>query len=469
MKKKLALIFNILILVLEITGVIVGFIVDNGISLKYYTNLSNVFSLASSLIFIIVYLFNVKRFKKVSKYLRLISATVLLEVFLIVICMLAPKDNNFKFFLFHGSFLYFHFLVPIISTISFIFFEEYDFKYLKDSLIALTYTIAYALSMVVIVLFNGGFDKANLEKLGSSDGVIPDYVSWMFSNIQFGILAVVLSYLFGLFLIFINKMVNKKRYKYQDTIYYSDLLNDDFGTPYKTKQLPKNYKYIGDGIWKVIDFVLYRIIARPIAYMYMKFKFNQKIIGKKNLKKIKGGYFIYANHTLFVGDAFTPNLLEVKRKNYIITGEASSSLTGILNIERAVGAIPLSKNLTGIRQFLKTIDKLSIKSSITIYPEAHIWPYYTKVRPFKDNSFKYPVKLNKPIIVLTNTYSKKKLRRRPVIKTFIDGPFYPDPSKSYEENLKDLSSKAYNVMKERTEEYSTYNYYNYEYSGDLDD
>ena len=51
------------------------------------------------------------------------------------------------------------------------------------------------------------------------------------------------------------------------------------------------------------------------------------------------------------------------------------------------------------------------KKTILIYPEAHIWPYYTKIRPFPSTSFRYPIKFNVPSFSITTTYQKVGKRK----------------------------------------------------------
>ena len=90
--------------------------------------------------------------------------------------------------------------------------------------------------------------------------------------------------------------------------------------------------------------------------------------------------------------------------------------------------------------------------AITIYPEAHIWPYYTKIRPFKDVSFKYPIQLEKPAFCITNTYqSYGKNNKKIKIVSYIDGPFYPNKELTLKEQQKELRNKIYNCMEERSE------------------
>ena len=97
--------------------------------------------------------------------------------------------------------------------------------------------------------------------------------------------------------------------------------------------------------------------------------------------------------------------------------------------------------------------------SITIFPEAHIWPYYTKIRPFKNVSFKYPIEYNTPVFCVTNTYQKRG-KNKVRITTYIDGPFFIDEKLSKKENQQKLCDEVYNKMVERSK-LSNYEYIEY--------
>ena len=85
-------------------------------------------------------------------------------------------------------------------------------------------------------------------------------------------------------------------------IYYTDELTDDFaGTNIKTKVIGPKYKYISKNpIYKFFSFIVYRLIATPIAFMH-KWIRGIKYENKQVLKKFKGkGYFVFANHRLYI-------------------------------------------------------------------------------------------------------------------------------------------------------------------------
>ncbi len=245
---------------------------------------------------------------------------------------------------------------------------------------------------------------------------------------------------------------------------YSDELKDDFGTTRNTfTPLPEDYDYKdGNIFFRALSFFLYRFVARPLAFLYVKIKFSHKFVNKSLLKDIKIGYLIYSNHVTLLADALIPNLLSVKKRNYILTGKDASSLTGILWLMKCVGNIPLGQTrLQSLKMMRQIKKKLNGGSSITVYPEAHAWPYYTGIRPYDEQSFYYSASASAPVVALTTCFSARRFFKTPKITTFVDGPFYPDPSLSNSENARMLRDKVYSAMCDRAARYSTYSYYNY--------
>ena len=201
-----------------------------------------------------------------------------------------------------------------------------------------------------------------------------------------------------------------------------------------------------------------------IKVPYQKIKFKLKYVGKEKLKPYrKQGYFIYVNHTQAFADTFIPSVGVYPKRNFLIVNPENVSMKGLHHIVEMLGAIPVPGNIEAMKNFLQILEeRISNNCSITIYPEAHIWPYYTKIRNFKDVSFKYPVKWNKPAFCMTNTYqSYGKNNDKIKIVTYIDGPFFPDENLSPKEAQKNLRDKIYNKMVERSKN-SNIEYIKYE-------
>ena len=191
----------------------------------------------------------------------------------------------------------------------------------------------------------------------------------------------------------------------------------------------------------------------PLAFIYCKIKFHHKIVNRKVLKSCKGkGYFIYGNHTLFGGDAFIPNIINCPRKTYVIVHADNISLPFCKNFLMMSGALPIPTDFHANKNFVSAVEKRIVQhNAVCIYPEAHVWPYCTKIRPMHISSFEYPVKMRDPVFCFTNTFSKKKFGKSPKVTTYIDGPFYPDTNLSIREQEKQLSNQVFEAMQKRTE------------------
>ena len=239
-------------------------------------------------------------------------------------------------------------------------------------------------------------------------------------------------------------------------IYYEDELNDEFSkSSIEPRIIDENYKYVHKNpLWNLCYFVLQNILSVPIKILYAKIKFRIKYIGKEKIKPYKNeGYFIYGNHTQPFADTFIPSIPMYPKRNFLIVNPVNISLKGTGTLVEMLGAMPIPSNKSAMKNFLEAIKQKTNKGyAITIYPEAHIWPYYTKIRPFKDVSFKYPIQLEKPAFCITNTYqSYGKNNKKIKIVSYIDGPFYPNKELTLKEQQKELRNKIYNCMEERSE------------------
>lgn len=236
-------------------------------------------------------------------------------------------------------------------------------------------------------------------------------------------------------------------------IYYTDELNDEFSTAIiEPIKIDGNFKYLQNSLFKrFTHFFWYRIIAHPVAFLYTKIKFGHKIENANLLKKArKTGYFLYGNHTQDIGDAFIPNMLDKAKDKYVIVHPNNVSIPGIGKVAVSLGALPLPDDLAAFRNFSAAIEtRIKQKKAVVIYPEAHIWPYYTDIRPFVDTSFQYPIKYGVPVFCFTNTYQKRKNPKKPRIVTYIDGPFFPDDAIPPKERRRDLRDRIYACMCER--------------------
>lgn len=243
--------------------------------------------------------------------------------------------------------------------------------------------------------------------------------------------------------------------KREQVIYYHDEQNDEFaGDAIVAKRIDGSYRYVRDGFWgRCAHIFWYRIVAIPLAKCYMKLHFHHRVIGREVLRQAPGGYCMFGNHTHPLADALIPALVNRPTDVYTIVHPNNVSMLVLGRITPYLGAMPLPDDAEAAKHFVRAVgQRISQKHCIMIYPEAHIWPYYTGIRPFADTSFRYPVQYKVPVFCLTNTYQRRGAKKTPQIVTYIDGPFYADTKKSAGEQKRALRDQVYAVMKERAKQ-----------------
>ena len=250
--------------------------------------------------------------------------------------------------------------------------------------------------------------------------------------------------------------------------YYTDEVHDDFAeTHIEAKPLTKDFKYHSKNpLIELRRFVIYRLIATPVVFLWMRVFRGIKYVNKKCTKGYKKqGCFIYGNHTGFVTVAFNPTVLAFPCAAKVVVSEDSTSIKGLRWLLVDAGALPIPSDIHLMSAFNGEIERAISKSNwVAIYPEAHIWPYYTGVRSFPAVSFRYPVRLGVPVFSYTVTFSKGKIFKLPKITVYVDGPFLPDKSLPLKQAQQKLRDEVYAAMKARADEFSTYKYkYDYIY------
>lgn len=246
------------------------------------------------------------------------------------------------------------------------------------------------------------------------------------------------------------------------TYYYSKLSDDLVDSHNQNFKLPDSYQILPskplERLWNPIA----RTLASLFGWIYSKIFLHVHVIGKEKLKAADNqGYFVYGNHTQPLGDVFTPLTIFSPYRFYGIAGQANWGIPIIGKLLVRYGGLPVGNDIHQSIKLIKAIKQVIAKKGIiTIYPEAHVWPYYTKIRPFDATSFHFPIKTNSPVFAMTTTYHKPKLGKHPKIITYIDGPFYPDQDLSSKKAQEKLYNEVRAIMIQRAE-CSDYQYYKY--------
>lgn len=230
---------------------------------------------------------------------------------------------------------------------------------------------------------------------------------------------------------------------------YADPLNDDFaGTKIKRIPLGPKFKYVHKNIfWRFFATIIYHGLALPILWLVSKIGYGVKVYGKKNIKEIRGkGVFFYGNHTM-IADAWNPQIFAMGgKRGYVLANQDATSIKGCRWLVQMMGCMPVPESLEENAAFKEAIAyRIKQKAGIVIYPERHIWPYYTHIRPFPDDSFVYPAELMAPVVAIAVTYRRRKVFKNcsPRMTMHISKPFLPDPKLSLCERKKQLRDEVY--------------------------
>ncbi len=146
-KNKLPLIINSIIIVFEIIGCIMC--AKHGLSvLQYYTVLSNIFALITSTLYVAFYLKTKNSIPIAVSFLRYASTVCLTLTFAVVLFIFVPLAG-FSVMV-EGVQIFHHLLCPVLSFISFVFFEKRKTLSKRHIFLSLIPTFTYAAVIIVL-------------------------------------------------------------------------------------------------------------------------------------------------------------------------------------------------------------------------------------------------------------------------------------------------------------------------------
>lgn len=137
---------------------------------------------------------------------------------------------------------------------------------------------------------------------------------------------------------------------------------------------------------------------------------------------------------------------------YYPTLESNFGIPVVRHLIKFLHAIPIPKSVRAKIEFNHTINNLLQKGkTVHFYPEGSLWPYYTKIRHFKDGAFRFAVENSVPVIPMVYTFKKNTgilqyIKKKPTITLTILEPIYPDISLDKFERIKKMKEEAYNNM-----------------------
>ncbi len=236
------------------------------------------------------------------------------------------------------------------------------------------------------------------------------------------------------------------------TYYYQDYTDDFVESARQDQKLPEDYCWIHKNLfYRLVSAILY-LAALIFAVIYDNFVLHIHVKNRKVLRKArKTGGFLYGNHTQPMGDVFGPVLYSFPSRINAIASVSNLGIPVIGKLLPMLGALPQPESMGQMKRFMESIQYyVEKKRCIVIYPEAHVWPWCTFIRPFPATAFRFPVLYNVPVFCMTTTYQQRKHGKKPKIVAYIDGPFFAEPGKNKKEQQIRLHDRVYACMEARS-------------------
>lgn len=257
-------------------------------------------------------------------------------------------------------------------------------------------------------------------------------------------------------------MGSRKDWKKTKEIHWSDEKHQDFNEiGLKRKGIPEGFKYKHTSKWYwFFSNLLYYGVAKWIIGFYV-YSHGIRCKNKAVLKKLNGkGAFIYSNHVA-ISDCFKFNIVIARRVDTIGYSDALSiPVGGKLATLLGLIPLPLKEDRDNFHKMTEAIS-YNVKERnhyCLIFPEAHIWPYYTEIRNWPNNSLIYPALMMMPIVPAVTVWKKRLIGKKPKQLIVFGEPIYPKEGESITYNKDYLHQECIASMKEiaRTNEQVQY-------------
>ncbi|MFA5676028.1 MAG: glycosyltransferase [Christensenellales bacterium] len=222
-------------------------------------------------------------------------------------------------------------------------------------------------------------------------------------------------------------------------------------TPYVCR-VDARYRFINRNIFfRIGSWLLFYIIAIPLLDIVSMLFFGLKIHGKKNLRFLKSGAVTVTNHVHYLDSPMVACTL-FPRKPLFATLKNNLEIPVIRRIIRLLGGVPIPESPKALHAFMESMRTQLLKGRIVhFYPEASLWPWHNKLRPFKNGAFHLAVKSGVPVVPMVFTFRNSKgllskLRKKPLVDLNIGKPEYPAKSGTERSKMLEMRTAVHNAM-----------------------
>lgn len=189
--------------------------------------------------------------------------------------------------------------------------------------------------------------------------------------------------------------------------------------------------------------IVVRCITATLGAALIKIVYGAKVTGKNYKKAIgKSGAVCVCNHFSYLDTLFVRQAVGHFRSYHTIAPWNNKTGVGGMII-RMGGTLPLSPNLSAMRNMNREIDRLLQSGKIVnFYAEQAMWINYDKPRPMKEGAFYYAVKNGAPVLPVFCTFHKNQRGHIKKLRIHILPPVYPQKGLPRKESLAQMKSAA---------------------------
>ena len=191
-------------------------------------------------------------------------------------------------------------------------------------------------------------------------------------------------------------------------------------------------KYTGK---KPLIGIVLTLIGKVLLPVPLKLIYGLRIIGRKNLNKVKyTGVITVSNHCLYIEPAFT-GLALWNRQVWYIVEEQNIVRRDVGWLNKLLGAVGIPSNAP--QSIVRTVKQLlQTKRAVHFFPEGKLFYQNTRIKPYHRGAFFCAVTCNVPVLPVTEVLTERKLSGvfpflPPKVCIVIGKPVFPEQIRTW--------------------------------------
>jgi 1-acyl-sn-glycerol-3-phosphate acyltransferase len=222
-------------------------------------------------------------------------------------------------------------------------------------------------------------------------------------------------------------------------------------TPF-TYRVDERYRFVNRNIFfRLGSSLLFYGVAIPLLSLVSRLFFGLKIVGKKNMRYLKGGAVTVTNHVHILDSPMVACTL-FPRKPFFATLKTNFEIPVVRRLVRLLGGVPIPESPKALHAFMESMRMQLEKGRIVhFYPEASLWPWHDQLRPFRNGAFHLAVKSGVPVLPMVFTFRQPggplaRFRKKPLVTLHIGAPEYPAQTGSERSRVLQMRSSVQETM-----------------------